>query len=542
MGFNSLSGNEVAAAIDARIKRIAQEVYTYSPSNRTVFGRVVSSSGGVFTVKINSHIYKDVVAFRNVGPIKNNETVVCLIPNNEYSNILILGVADGSLVNGNGENIIITTTTGNESISDGTKTLNVVTRDTAQNIIAKKTFVGQQLIDLKQTQASDQLGFNCLDSNGKQFGSLQVKSRSMRPIGSNSSITYDLVALANWTDDATSHSSTQLGFRSVSDDISGSKAFNFLAPKDTKTNMNALYGSTYDTIYFATALTDGSGNAFADKRGAINLKTINNLSILGNGNISIPTINAISASAIRISDYTSGLYELTYDGEKTIYYSADSTDTTKAFTTSAARFLSITKITTTPPLGGTQTEWDWFATGGTYVFQGYTQTATSAFGVVTYTQNYYETPASITTTTNKRYLLGSQYSANANRANALNTNTSCYMQSGNLYSGGSKVITEATKYSRTELLYSDVSAGNSYALNDDISNYTYLYVRFKCHSTNNQFVWTSVPVDAIIEQGLNYQTNVSTNSQYFTFYFDDNTHLHMNSQSMNTNIWVLGIK
>lgn len=98
MAFNRLSGDEVAAAIDARIQSVAQEVFTNSPANRTAYGRVVSSKLGVFSVEINSHIYENVRALRNVGTIKRNESVVCLVPNNEYSNMIIIGVADGSIV------------------------------------------------------------------------------------------------------------------------------------------------------------------------------------------------------------------------------------------------------------------------------------------------------------------------------------------------------------------------------------------------------------------------------------------------------------
>lgn len=95
MGFNRLSGNEVAAAIDNRIQRVAQEVFTNSPANRTAFGKVVSVSNGYYTVEIASHRYTDIPSMRNIGDIAVNTTVVCLIPNNEYANMIILGVADG---------------------------------------------------------------------------------------------------------------------------------------------------------------------------------------------------------------------------------------------------------------------------------------------------------------------------------------------------------------------------------------------------------------------------------------------------------------
>ena len=95
MGFNRMSGDEVARAIDERVRSVAQEVYTRNPANRTAYGRVVSSSNGYYSVEINSHTYNNVPSLRNTGTIDNNATVLCLIPNNEYANMVILGVADG---------------------------------------------------------------------------------------------------------------------------------------------------------------------------------------------------------------------------------------------------------------------------------------------------------------------------------------------------------------------------------------------------------------------------------------------------------------
>ena len=95
MGFNRTTGEEVASAIDARIQKVAQEVFTNSPANRTVFGNVVAVSNGYYTVEIASHRYTNIPSMRNIGDIAVNTTVVCLIPNNEYSNMIILGVADG---------------------------------------------------------------------------------------------------------------------------------------------------------------------------------------------------------------------------------------------------------------------------------------------------------------------------------------------------------------------------------------------------------------------------------------------------------------
>ena len=170
--------------------------------------------------------------------------------------------------------VTITTTTGSESISDGTNTLNVATRDTTQNITGSKTFVGSQILNFKQSASTDKLGFTAYDTNDKEVGNLQIASRSMRPIGSSAASSYMLVSLGNYTTDNTTYHASQIGFRVTSDNTSSPKSYNVLAPKDTKANINALYGSTYDTIYMVTALTDGTNNAFADKKGLANISSL----------------------------------------------------------------------------------------------------------------------------------------------------------------------------------------------------------------------------------------------------------------------------
>ena len=165
--------------------------------------------------------------------------------------------------------VTITTTTGSESISDGTNTLNVATRDTTQNITGSKTFVGSQILNFKQSASTDKLGFTAYDANAKEIGNLQIASRSMRPIGSSAAASYNFVSLGNYTTDNATYHANQIGFRVTSDNTSSPKSYNVLAPKDTKANINALYGSTYDTIYLTTALTDGTNNAFADKKGLV---------------------------------------------------------------------------------------------------------------------------------------------------------------------------------------------------------------------------------------------------------------------------------
>jgi hypothetical protein len=92
--LNYLSGNKVAEAIDRRITNIAKDVFNKSPSNRMVFGRVTEINGKEYTVKVNNQIYAKVYAYKGVGTIIVGDTVDCLIPNNQYSNMRIIGILD----------------------------------------------------------------------------------------------------------------------------------------------------------------------------------------------------------------------------------------------------------------------------------------------------------------------------------------------------------------------------------------------------------------------------------------------------------------
>lgn len=101
-GLDYRSGDKIAEAIDRRIVSVAKQVYEKSPNNKTKYGKVLSKKDGLFTVEIEKSTYTKVPALRNVGNINIGEIVVCMIPNNQFSNIMVLGVADGTLIPTNG--------------------------------------------------------------------------------------------------------------------------------------------------------------------------------------------------------------------------------------------------------------------------------------------------------------------------------------------------------------------------------------------------------------------------------------------------------
>lgn len=91
LDFNN--GSKVARAIDLRIKQVAKYVFQKSPYNKIKYGIVENINGKIYTVNIENKTYQT-NALKGVGTINLQDRVVILIPNNQYSNMFILGVLD----------------------------------------------------------------------------------------------------------------------------------------------------------------------------------------------------------------------------------------------------------------------------------------------------------------------------------------------------------------------------------------------------------------------------------------------------------------
>ena len=119
-----------------------------------------------------------------------------------------------------------------------------------------------------------------------------------------------------------------------------------------------------------------------------NIKTINNSSILGSGNISIEGgIKEISTQYIRITDLAAGVYKLTYNGTKYLYYYGTSnTSNTHTITGSnGAVILHVSKYSTT--------YWHWWYINGTTgyesIYYGYTYSSGGSVGTSKQLSNLY---------------------------------------------------------------------------------------------------------------------------------------------------------
>jgi hypothetical protein len=98
MNLDSNAGKKVKEAIEKKMTSVAKQINTNAPYNKTKKGKVISKSDGIFSVKIDNAIYTNILASRNAGTINVNDIVICTIPNNEMSNMYIVGVFDGTIV------------------------------------------------------------------------------------------------------------------------------------------------------------------------------------------------------------------------------------------------------------------------------------------------------------------------------------------------------------------------------------------------------------------------------------------------------------
>lgn len=88
------SGIKVAEAIEKRIKLISKDLYNNAPYTIIRNGIITNINNKKYTVKINNAFYTNLYALKGIGGIGVGDVAICIIPNNQYSNMFILGVLD----------------------------------------------------------------------------------------------------------------------------------------------------------------------------------------------------------------------------------------------------------------------------------------------------------------------------------------------------------------------------------------------------------------------------------------------------------------
>ena len=179
-----------------------------------------------------------------------------------------------------------------EYITSADLPTNYLTTDTAQDISGRKTFLGEKAIYFKQVTTSNKLGFTLYNPSNTELGALEYRPST---IGSAS-----LLAI-----NCPQTTGGYVGFR-----YWGTPAVNIVAPKV----------ATAGNYYIPTHITNGSTTVTATNQGTVdistllpdvskkqdtlvsgtNIKTINNTSLLGSGNISVLKNTATGSNSITI--------------------------------------------------------------------------------------------------------------------------------------------------------------------------------------------------------------------------------------------------
>lgn len=173
------------------------------------------------------------------------------------------------------------TTNPNGYITSADLPTNYVTTDTAQNISGRKTFLGEKAIYFKQSATSNKLGFTLYNPSNSELGAFEYRPST---IGTSALLNIN----TSYANDC------YVGFRYWG------TAVNIVAPKV----------ATAGNYYIPTHITDGNTTVTASNTGTVNIstllpdistkqdtlvsgtniKTINNTSLLGSGNIDTDNI------------------------------------------------------------------------------------------------------------------------------------------------------------------------------------------------------------------------------------------------------------
>ncbi len=172
------------------------------------------------------------------------------------------------------------------------------------------------------------------------------------------------VASQGLTDTEKSNARANIGAGTSS--FSGS--YNDLTNKPTIPSGDSLVSSSDRTNWNGKQDTLVSGT---------NIKTVNNTSILGSGNLSVQGVTELPNQYNRITDLEAGVYKLTYNGTKYLYYNGSTSTTTHTVTgDSGSVILVVSKYSTT--------YWHWYYINGmtsyATLYYGYTSASSGSTG------------------------------------------------------------------------------------------------------------------------------------------------------------------
>lgn len=200
-----------------------------------------------------------------------------------------------------------------------------------ESITGTYTFLGQKKVGFKQSSSSDKLGFTLYNNSGTEKGYLEYNP-------SNTVDSVPLMTLGNYA--SASAGLTHVGFRKYSSVSGASGAYNLLAPLISDARTPFSLTTTYTNFYLPLGFTDGVTTVKTAKTGVVdlssilpdistkqdtlvsgtNIKTINNTSVLGSGNISVGTVTEVNNTSPDANGNVSisiPVIDQTFDGTST---------------------------------------------------------------------------------------------------------------------------------------------------------------------------------------------------------------------------------
>lgn len=193
-----------------------------------------------------------------IETVKVNGTA--LTPTNKAVDISVPSAVTEATVSGWGftKNVgTVTSVNNTQPDANGDVTINIptnyVTTDTAQNITARKTFVGEKAIFFKQERTSDKLGFTLYSPSSVELAGLEWRPNTINASG--------LLAL-NCPQSGTDY----VGFRYWATPAGNS--INIIAPRV------ATSGNFSGNYYIPVNITDGTNTITANPQGTVNISTL----------------------------------------------------------------------------------------------------------------------------------------------------------------------------------------------------------------------------------------------------------------------------
>ena len=193
-----------------------------------------------------------------IETVKVNGTA--LTPTNKAVDITVPSAVTEATVSGWGftKNVgTVTSVNNTQPDVNGDVTINIptnyVTTDTAQDITARKTFVGEKAIFFKQERTSDKLGFTLYSPSSVELAGLEWRPNTINASG--------LLAL-NCPQSGTDY----VGFRYWATPAGNS--INIIAPRV------ATSGNFSGNYYIPVNITDGTNTITANPQGTVNISTL----------------------------------------------------------------------------------------------------------------------------------------------------------------------------------------------------------------------------------------------------------------------------